>query len=58
MYRAKLIEMDILRDATEEHRNLGPVVKGARRTSGVLQCQDCCKALNYPKRGQRHGVID
>jgi hypothetical protein len=26
----------------------------------VLYCAEeaCCKALNYPKRGQRHGVID
>jgi hypothetical protein len=41
-YVSSKIDKDgyLLRDATEEHRSLGSVVKGARRTLGVLQRQD------------------
>jgi len=41
-YVSSKIDRDgyLLRDATEDHRSLGSVVKGARRTLGVLQRQD------------------
>jgi hypothetical protein len=41
-YVSSKIDKDgyLLRDATEDHRSLGSVVKGARRTLGVLQRQD------------------
>jgi hypothetical protein len=41
-YVSSKIDRDgyLLRDATEEHRSLGSVVKGAKRTLGVLQRQE------------------